>query len=46
MTGELVVIVSQRREHYMDDLALAGYCRDCDRGHTLDRARVTRAYLP
>ncbi|MGA5762471.1 helicase-associated domain-containing protein [Nonomuraea bangladeshensis] len=51
MTGELVVIVSQRREHYMDDLAIAGdaitgYCHDCDRGHTFDRARVTRAYLP
>ncbi|MEV4284373.1 helicase-associated domain-containing protein [Nonomuraea bangladeshensis] len=51
MTGELVVIVSQRREHYMDDLAIAGdaitgYCHDCDRGHTFDRARVTRAHLP
>ncbi|MEU4512439.1 helicase-associated domain-containing protein [Nonomuraea wenchangensis] len=51
MTGELVVIVSRRREHHMDDLAIAGdaitgYCHDCDRGHTFDRARVTRAYLP
>ncbi|MEU6726160.1 helicase-associated domain-containing protein [Nonomuraea wenchangensis] len=51
MTGEPVVVVSQRREHYMDDLAIAGdaitgYCHDCDRGHTFDRARVTRAYLP
>ncbi|MEW9549147.1 helicase-associated domain-containing protein [Nonomuraea sp. NPDC050783] len=51
LTGELVVVVWQRREHYMDSLAIAGdavtgYCHDCDRGHTLDRTRVKKAYLP
>ncbi|MDP4508281.1 helicase-associated domain-containing protein [Nonomuraea turcica] len=51
VTGEVIVIVWQRREHYMEDLTIAGnvvtgYCHDCDRDHTIPRAKITKAYLP
>ncbi|MGW0805343.1 helicase-associated domain-containing protein [Nonomuraea sp. NPDC002799] len=51
MTGEPVVILWQRREHYLDDLellpgAVAGYCHDCDTSHTFQRSRIKKAYLP
>ncbi|MEO3869349.1 helicase-associated domain-containing protein [Nonomuraea sp. B12E4] len=50
MTGGPVVIVWQRRDHYMDDLRIAGgsvtgYCHDCDGSHTFPRARIKRAEL-
>lgn len=51
VTGEAIVIVWQRREHYMEELSIAdnrvtGYCHDCDRGHTFERAKIKDAYLP
>ncbi|RVX42830.1 XPB/Ssl2-like helicase family protein [Nonomuraea polychroma] len=51
VTGEVIVIVWQRREHYMEDLNIAGnvvtgYCHDCDRDHTIQRTKITKAYLP
>ncbi|GAA3540938.1 helicase-associated domain-containing protein [Nonomuraea rosea] len=50
-TGEVIVIVWQRREHYMEDLevtpgVVTGYCHDCGTGHTLPRSKITKAYLP
>ncbi|MGP4097496.1 helicase-associated domain-containing protein [Nonomuraea sp. KM90] len=51
VTGEPIVVVWQRREHYMDGLEIGpgtvtGYCHDCDDVHTLERAKVRKAYLP
>ncbi|MGP3958752.1 helicase-associated domain-containing protein [Nonomuraea sp. 3N208] len=50
VTGEVIVIVWQRREHYMEDLTITGnvvtgYCHDCDADHTLERTEVKKAYL-
>ncbi|MCK2217188.1 helicase-associated domain-containing protein [Actinomadura sp. ATCC 31491] len=55
-TGGFVVVTWQRREHVMDAVTVtggtgtggtvSGFCHDCGRGHTFDRARVRRAYLP
>ncbi|MET7329095.1 helicase-associated domain-containing protein [Nonomuraea sp. NPDC005650] len=51
VTGEPIVIVWQRREHYMEDIELtrgtvSGYCHDCGTDHTYQRARIKEAYLP
>ncbi|KAB8185745.1 hypothetical protein FH608_047470 [Nonomuraea phyllanthi] len=51
VTGQAIVVVWQRREHYMEDVELArdtvsGYCHDCDRDHAFQRARIKEAYLP
>lgn len=51
VTGESVVVVWQRREHYMEDLkatptTVTGYCHDCDDDHTFQRAAIKKAYLP
>ncbi|MGW0197245.1 helicase-associated domain-containing protein [Nonomuraea sp. NPDC003201] len=51
VTGEPIVIVWQRREHYMEDIELtrgtvSGYCHDCGTEHTFQRARIKEAHLP
>ncbi|TMR96233.1 helicase-associated domain-containing protein [Nonomuraea basaltis] len=51
VTGEAIVIMWQRQEHYMEDLnivgsVVTGYCHDCDRGHTFERTKINKAYLP
>ncbi|MEU6715294.1 helicase-associated domain-containing protein [Nonomuraea sp. NPDC046802] len=50
VTGEPVVIVWQRREHYMEDLSVAGdavtgFCHDCGTIHAFQRAKIKKAYL-
>ncbi|MFI6732668.1 helicase-associated domain-containing protein [Nonomuraea sp. NPDC050451] len=51
VTGEPIVIVWQRREHYMEDIELtrgtvSGYCHDCGTEHTFQRGRIKEAHLP
>jgi hypothetical protein len=51
VSGEVVVVVHQRREHYMEDVRTAsgtvtGYCHDCATTHTFQRAAIKKAYLP
>ncbi|SDH51756.1 helicase-associated domain-containing protein [Nonomuraea jiangxiensis] len=50
VTGGPVIIVWQRRDHYMDDLritggSVTGYCHDCDGGHTFPQAKIKEAEL-
>ncbi|MFG1710176.1 helicase-associated domain-containing protein [Nonomuraea sp. M3C6] len=50
VTGEPVVIVWQRREHYMEDVkivrgSVTGYCHDCDRSHNFQQAKIDEAHL-
>ncbi|WP_346111669.1 helicase-associated domain-containing protein [Nonomuraea maheshkhaliensis] len=50
VTGEPIVIVWKRGEHYMDDLefgpgTVIGYCHDCDEVHRMERAKIKKAYL-
>ncbi|MEV5889219.1 helicase-associated domain-containing protein [Nonomuraea fuscirosea] len=49
VTGEPIVIVWQRGEHYMDGLefgpgTVIGYCHDCDDIHRMERAKIKKAY--
>lgn len=49
VTGEPIVIVWRRGEHYMDGLefgpgTVIGYCHDCDDIHRIERAKIKKAY--
>ncbi|MGP3912470.1 helicase-associated domain-containing protein [Nonomuraea sp. 10N515B] len=50
VTGEVIVIVWRRREHYIEDLTIggtvvSGYCHDCDADHSFERTEINKAYL-
>lgn len=49
VTGEPIVIVWRRGEHYMDGLefgpgTVIGYCHDCDDIHRIERAKIKKAH--